>query len=229
MTPRGMHGNAAPVLREVSVLELIEWAFQQECAELDFGDIDRHGAPARPGIGIEYVLMQRGATGGRIDGGGRSWSHDDADLVADAVAHLPVIHGGRSMAIQIAQLARAGACPDPMVGARVRARPENWHTNRHGMHPATADAAELVPYGWRPQPRRNRKGVIVYDRVRYTPIVFSPLPAQIARARRNYLQWWGALLAVRQGIETTGFLSAHVLNGEMPPMTPWRKSVDCEF
>lgn len=221
MSLRKASGLAAPVRREIGILCLIEWAFQCECAELDFGDIDRLGARSRSGIGIEYVLMQRGASGARIDGGGRSWPHDDADLVADAVAHLPLVHGGRWMAVQIAQLARAGSRPDTMVGARVRVRPEDWRTNRHGMHPATEDAAELGPYGWRPQPRRNRKGVIVHDRVRYTPVVFSPMPDQIARARRNYLQWWGALLAVRRSLETTQLLSAHVLNDEMPPMAPW--------
>lgn len=214
----------APIKRRIDILGLIEWAFQCECAELDFGDIDRLGAEARCGIGIEYLMMQRGPAGVRIDGGGRSWPHDDADLVADAVAHLPLTHGGRAMAVQIAELARAGARPDAMVGARVTARPEDWHANQNGMRPATADAAELGPYGWRAQPRRNRKGVIVHDRVPYTPIVFSPTPDQIGRARRNYLQWWGALLEVRQGLVISGLLATHELTDAMPPMTPWRKT-----
>lgn len=215
-------GLAVPAKRSISILGLIEWAFQRECAQLDFDDIERLGGQALPGVGAEYVMMQRGATGARIDGGGRSWPHDDADLVADAVAHLPVTHGGRGMAVQIAQLARSGARPDAMVGARVTARPEDWRANQNGMRPATADAAELGPYGWRAQPRRNRKGVIVHDRVPYTPISFAPMPDQIGRARRNYLMWWGALLDVRQSLDIAGLLIAHVLTDAMPPMTPWQ-------
>lgn len=220
---------AAPIKREIGILGLLEWAFQRECAELDFGDIDRLGAQPRVGVGIEYILMQRGPAGARIDGGGRSWPHDDAELVADAVAHLPITHGGRAMAVQIAQLARSGGRPDAMVGARVTARPKGWNTNRHGMRPAIADAAKLGPYGWCAQPRRNRKGIVVHDRVSYTPIVFAPMPDQIARARRNYLLWWGALLDIRQSLEETGLLSAHYLTDAMPPLTPWRKSVDRDF
>jgi len=222
--PASLRIGAAPVKRAVSILGLIEWAFQRECAELDFGDIDRLGGHSLPGVGAEYVLMQRGPRGGRIDGGGRSWPHDDAELVADAVAHLPITHGGRGMALQIAELARAGARPDAMVGAHMRMVPAAWHDNQHGRRPATVWTAELGLPGPHWNERRGRKGNLIREKVMVTPVVVTPTSDQIGRARRNYLLWWGALLDIRQSLEVAGLLSAYALTDHMPPMTPWRNN-----
>ena len=224
---RALARPAAPApRREVSILELLEWAFARECARLD---LDDRPEGARPGVGIEYVMMQRGLVGARIDGGGHSLPHDDAEIVADAVAHLPVEVGGRGMAVYIAELARAGRVPDAMLGARPRYRPVEWSINQHGRRPATADAAILGPEGWPAQVRRNRKGALVHDRVMFTPVHVVPTPCQIAAARRRWLAWWGALLHLRQALANCDLLCAHRLTEDMPPLAPWRKNVDSEI
>ena len=219
---RGLVGVS--VKREISILKLIEWAFQREHAQLDFDERSRLCGQPLPSVGIEYVFMQRGLTGARIDGGGRSWPHDDADLVADAVAHLPEVLGGRMMAVQIAHLARVGSVPDAMIGATPRVVPVEWHINQNGMRGATADAAELGGNGWPAQERRNRKGVIVRDIVRYTPVRIDPTPDQIGRARRNYIRWWAALRDLRESLDQLGLLTAHNLTMDMPPRAPWQKN-----
>ncbi|MCZ4351545.1 hypothetical protein O4H61_03365 [Roseovarius aestuarii] len=203
--------------RAVGIHALINWAFSREFAQLDWGDVVSQLNGARAAVGVEYVMMQRGATGARIDGGGRSWPADDAQVVADAVAHLPLTHGGRAMALQIAELARVGAVPDAMVGARPRFRPVAWHRNQNGMRAATEECGPPIA-------RRNRKGVLVHDKVLVCPLCIEPQPNQIAHARRNYLQWWGALLELRLVLDRQGLLSVHRLTEAMPPRTPWSKT-----
>lgn len=211
----------------ISILDLLEWAFRRECAQLDF---DRHGLGA---VGWGYVsstaaIIQHEQLGCRVDGGGRSDPHPDADVVASAVSVLPESVGGRGMAIRIAELARAGAVPDCMLGAAPRIVPVDTHTNQFGFMAKTEDAARLGCEGWPSQPRRNRKGVIVHDPVKFCPVMIRPSVSQIARVRRDYLDWWGALLELREGFRVYGGLSAYHVTDQMPPMTPWKKNVDRE-
>ena len=227
-TPLARQGAVA-CRRVMPVRALVEWAFATECARLtDHGVMGALGQ-GLPRHGIEHVMMQRGAAGARIDGGGVSYPAHDADVVADVVSSLPVAHGGRAMAMQIAELARACRVPDSMVNAQLRVIPRAWQENQHGRRGATSDAAELGPEGFRPVPRRNKKGVLVTDRVRYTPVIVIPTPRQIAAARRNYLRWWEALLWIRKELEINGLLTSHSVTGAMPAMTPWKKSVDFEI
>lgn len=208
-------------VQDVAILDLLVWAFQRECAQLDF---DRHGVSA---AGWGYVsstaaIIQHEQLGCRVDGGGRSDPHPDADVVASAVASLPEARGGRGMAIRVAELARAGAVPDWMPDAVPRVVPVETHTNRHGTRAKTVDASVFGWEGWAPQPRRNRKGVVVRDPVRVCPVMVRPSADQIARARRAYLDWWGALLELREGFRAYGGLSAFAVVEAMPVMAPWR-------
>jgi hypothetical protein len=214
-------------LQAISILDLLEWAFRRECAQLDF---DRHGASA---VGWGYVsstaaIIQHEQLGCRVDGGGRSDPHPDADVVASALSVLPEARGGRPMAIRIAELARAGAVPDWMPGAAPKVVPVAVNVNQFGVIAKTEDASGLGVHGWPAQPRRNRKGVVVHDAVKYCPVLVRPTAAQISRARRSYLDWWGALLELREGFRLYGGLSAFQVTDAMPPMTPWKKIVDGE-
>lgn len=108
----------APARREMSIERALVWAFQTECASVDFAE---EAAPDsyRRTVSSAWLVAQRGAIGCRIDGGGHSLPADDAEMIASAVAALPPEHGGRGMAVKIATLARAACGP---TGCPTRAR-----------------------------------------------------------------------------------------------------------
>ena len=198
------------VRKQISIQSLLEWAFADEYASIDFED-DGTLAMGYASIGNAYLMAQRGALGCRIDGGGRSLPDPDADLVAAAVAVLPEGCGGRRMAVQIAELARARAMPDAFVGVQTRCEPKGWRINQHGNTALTDSlGVEVDSSGLRP--RR-------YD-VRVCPVVYRPDCNQIAAARRNYLQWWSALNELRITFEIHTNLSRWVVDDCMPRMMP---------
>ncbi|WP_158963926.1 hypothetical protein [Chachezhania sediminis] len=217
-TPSNTRPGPEPrTVRQMGVREALEWAFGTEHARLSYGEgLGETG----PGFGMEYILLQQAELGRRVDvSWGRSRPADDAELIAAAVqGALP-----RAEALWLADLARSGTTPDPLVGAVPRIVPEGWHQNQNGWRPATADAAELGPGGWRPQPRRNRKGVIVADAVRYTPCRWERTPREIGAARRRYLDWIGHLMTVLAALQHVP-LTWVELTDDLPPMTPWRNS-----
>lgn len=208
--------------RDIGIQALLEWAFRDECAQLDF---DAMGVRAS-GYGYASstaAILQHEQLGCRVDGGGRSDPHPDADVVAAAVAALPEGCGGRRMAIWVAELARAGMVPDWMPGAAPRVYPVDTHTNRHGVRAKTDDAARLGASGWPAQARRNRKGVVVQEAVPYCPVVVRPSARDIARSRRSYLDWWGALLDLRGTFAAYGGLSSFAVTDAMPDRCPWQR------
>ncbi|MBV7408192.1 hypothetical protein [Maritimibacter sp. DP1N21-5] len=217
MLPRPRPG----VRVEAGIWPLVQWAFQRECARLEFDEIDRITG-ARPGFGTEFVMIERARLGCKVDGGGRSEPHPDADVVAAAVAALPVVHGGRSMAVHIAEAARAGMMPDAMVGAVPRAWPAGKRDHGPGRPSKVADAADLGSLGWPHQRRVNRRGVRVVEPVQFCPVVWSPTSSQIGAARRGYLAFWGALAEVRDNLRIGRGLSCFDVTLAMPPKMPWK-------
>lgn len=207
--------------RRVSIMSLLHWAFGIEFASLDFDELGTMAGYRRSGVSTSYRLMQQGHLGCQIDGGGRSFPHQDADYVASTVAYLDDGHGGRAMAIRIAELARADRVLDWVPNATPKLYPVATHTNRHGERSKTEHAATLGAKGWPDQPRRNRKGVVVYDKVLFTPCVWSPTAEGIAAKRRDYLAWWGALLDLRGALQACDGLDCHVVSDKMPTMEPW--------
>ncbi|WP_295537566.1 hypothetical protein [uncultured Thioclava sp.] len=211
-------------MRELSIEAALRWAFGSECARIDFDEeTDPDSFVGSGSSDSVWKLMQRGRIGCRVDGGGFSPPSDDAQMIVSQVAALDVGCGGRKMAIQIAQLSRVGMRPDWMPGARPRCVAEDWRGNRHGGGAAMADAKDLGAQGWPSMERRNRKGVVVRDPVRYCPVIYTPTARTIAAARRNYLQWWGALLEVGSYLRLTGVLGGIKITSAMPPMHPWRE------
>lgn len=208
MTPRGA------ARREIGILGLIEWAFQRECASLDFDEL-ASTAGERPAVSPLWTLMQRHNLGCQVDGGGRSEPHPDADIVASALAALPEGRGGRRMGIWIAELARAGLRPDWMEGAVTRCVPADYHTNRHGTHARSERCGEIEVVS------RGRKRKV---EIRWCPVTFTPSAAQIAAARRAYLQWWDALHDLRFTFQQFGGLTSWTVTDDMPPRRPWVKS-----
>jgi len=201
------------VRRQISIQSLLEWAFADECASIDFED-EGTLAMGYGAIGNAYLMAQRGALGCRIDGGGRSLPDPDADLVAAAVAVLPEGCGGRRMAVQIAELARARAMPDAFVGVHPRCEPKDWRINQNGKRAQTESLGIEIDSSGR-KPRCHN--------VLICPVVYRPDGGQVAAARRNYLQWWSALSELRITFEIHTNLSKWAVDDRMPPMTPWKK------
>ena len=213
------HSVPRLVTRTVSIKSALEWAFGTEYASVDF-DVYSN-ADAQCGVDTIWMMMQRGHLGCKVDGGGRSSPHSDAEIIASFVAALPESQGGARMAIQIATLARSGLTPDWMPNSRLRCVPFQWQSeNQHGLIAVTENAQKLGGEGWQPVKRRTRKRGIVVEPVLYCPVRFSPAPSEVARARRNYLDWWGALLHLRTMMIAAG-LRGVIVTREMPPLRPW--------
>lgn len=212
---KAMRDTMGRVRKEISIQRLLEWAFADECAQVDF-ESEGTLAAGYGYIGNAYRMMQRGELGCRIDGGGRSWPDADADIVAGAVAALPEGCGGRGMAVQIAELARARRVPDAMVDAVARCVPLGWRQNQHGPRAAT----QVIGHGVDCSGRKVKR----YE-VLVCPVGYTHTAADIARARRNYLQWRLALMELRQTFVIHNNLSRWMLSAAMPSRTPWQKSV----
>ena len=203
-------------LRFMGIRSALEWAFGVECAPLDFGD----AAEWHVGTDTIWRLMRQQELGCRVDGGGRSASHHDAQIIASFVAALPVEYGGRSMAVQIAELARAGRCPDAMLDARLRCVPKQLaHGNQHGPRAKAEDVPADAMTGWNLCPRVGRPSrAYQWCRVTYTPTA-----AQVSAARRNWLAWCGALLHLAHDLRVSGRLEVVRITQNMPPLEPWNK------
>lgn len=191
----------------ISIRALLEWAFQRECASLDF---DEEGGMLPPSIGVEYLMITQGC---RVDGGGRSYPHPDADLVASALAALPLPRGGRQMGVWMADLARIGGEPDWMPGAKPKCVPVSTKCNRHGWR-AASEKVGSIHYQSRGQQREFE--------VRCCPVTYQPSADKIAAARRSYLGWWGALLELRETFRVYGGLTSYQVSDQMPQRTPWK-------
>jgi hypothetical protein len=208
-------------LRPIDTWGLVVWAFQREAAQLDFA---RKGDDAQGFVGFGFtsmtaIIAEHEQLGVRVDGGGRSDPHPDADLVASAVSVLSEGCGGERMALMMVECARAGALPEWHVEASIR--PRDWFTNRHGRHAVTADAADLGLSGWPAQSRVNRKGDTVVDVVRYCPVIVQGGASEVARKRRQWLQFRSALLELRASFRIGSDLTSWVVNESLPPLRPW--------
>lgn len=203
--------------RTMSIQRALEWAFRDECARIEFDEIAETSGGVRVGVDAIWLLMQRGRLGCQIDGGGHSEPAADAQVIASIVAQIPPEHGGKAMAVRVAELARAGRVPDWMPAARPRYHPDDVSQNQHGWTAKTEDSARLGSRGWQPIERRGRKGRLRKEPVLFCPVHIAPTAAQIGRARRDYLEWWGALLWLRS--ELGRFMD---LTRAMPPVSPWR-------
>jgi hypothetical protein len=209
-----MINHAAPfvvtgrIQQPISIMRLLEWAFADECASVDFEDA---GTLARgyPSIGTEWLMMETARLGCRVDGGGRSDPDPDADMVASAVSVLPEGCGGRAMAVEIAELARGRRAPDCMIDVRTKCVPVEWRGSKHGPR------AKIEVIG-----HRASRGASVPIEV--CPVTYHPSASVIARARRCYLDWYGAMLELRSTFQIRPDLSRWRVTDEMPVMLPWQ-------
>ena len=216
MNMQGRIGRASgtKVKRSLGVQTILEWAFRVEKARLELPvrrGIDEEGF----GFGMEYVLLQRGALGCKVDGGAhksQSYTHEDAEIVAATLAGMPDSLGGKRMAIYVAELARAGMTPDWLPGVVPRCVPVETKRNQHGEQSTT------VVVGIERVLHRGRWRTI---EVLACPVAWRPYPEQITSARRGYEDWWQALDWVRDGLIAGGMLREMEVTAAMPKVRPW--------
>jgi len=204
------------VKRALGVQAALEWAFRVEQAQLELPP-PKDGAEEGFGFGLEYLLLQQAALGCKVDGGQHkmgSYTHADAEMIAATVAGMPDSLGGIRMAIQVAELARAGMTPDWMPGAVPRCVPVETKQNQYGERAAT-----IVVGTERVKTRGKWRTVELLA----CPITWRPHPEQIAYARRGYEQWWQALDWVREGLVVGGMLREVEVKGTMPKERSWRQ------
>jgi hypothetical protein len=197
--------------RALTILRALHWAFATEHASLDF-DEDK-GDNARPGVSPLWTVMQRGALGCQIDGGGWSAPARDADIIASTVAHLPQALGGRRMALRIAELARAGLEEDWGQDLTPRCIPVSWQgENQHGPQART----DLVGYE-----RVLSRGQWREFEVRCCPVTFTASPVRIQSARDQWTRWRNALAWLGQRLAGQGSLDRVRIVEGLPAAEPW--------
>ncbi len=216
MSTHGRIGRAggARVKRALGVQAILEWAFRVERARLELPlptDVSEEGF----GFGMEYVLLQRGALGCKVDGGQHkkgSYTSADAEVVAATLAGMPESLGGKRMAIYVAELARAGMTPDWLPGAVPRCVPAESKTNQHGERASTIVVGTERVYS-----RGKWRNIEVLA----CPVTWRPHPAQITSARRGYQDWWQSLDWVRDGLVAGRMLREMEVTTAMPKVQPW--------
>lgn len=208
------------VKNSMSIQEVLEWAFATEKASIEYDELAASAGSQRQGISMEALLFERHLLGCEIDTSkGRSRPADDAEIVASLLRHhVPIF----ADAVWIVNLARGRTVPLGDAMGHPRIFPLEWTTIKGGRRQGkTADAKDLGSEGWKPIERQNRRGAIVREAVRYTPCVWEPTIKQIKASRERYLEWWEYLLKLQRAFQD-GEFNWFTVNGEMPPMTPWR-------
>ncbi len=213
--------GVSKVKRALGVQAALEWAFRVEQAQLELPPpkvVTEEGF----GFGLEYVLLQRAMLGCKVDGGQHkmgSYTHPDAEVIAATVAGIPESLGGIRMAIQVAELARAGLTPDWMPGVVPRCVPMEIKNNQHG------ERATTILVGTERVKTRGKWRTV---EVLACPVTWRPHPEQIASARRGYEDWWLALSWVRDGLLAGGMLREMEVTRGMPKKSPWSRAIRCE-
>lgn len=199
------------------VRTVLEWAFGVEFASFDDDEIGSVGPAGFAAIsmtaliGDQLALGDEPGVGVRVDTSrGRSWPHDDADVVASIVRACLPGHRARI----VAEHARCMTVPVWDLGP-VQCVVRRWKAaNGHGRCAAT----EALP----PETYRGKRG----RAVRYTPVIcpvdFAPTGAQRAAAYRAYKQWVADLQHVAVALKTVSFQKFDLAPG-LPPLSPWKK------
>lgn len=208
-----MTRHAFPIAkRQMSIERALRWAFADECAQIDFDEIGATAHGNRRGIDGIAVMIERGALGCRVDGGGRSEPAWDAQVIASAVANLPQAMGGRGMAVKVAEFARAASRPDWIEDDRMRCVPRDWRMTKNGPFAKRelVGAEQIIV--------RGRK--VMHD-VYWCPVRYTPTPQQVASARKAYAEWYRALLFLAVQLRRLGILSRIAITQTLPPRRPW--------
>ncbi|WP_312526743.1 hypothetical protein [Paracoccus sp. (in: a-proteobacteria)] len=204
----------------LNIEQALTWAFANECAGIDF---DKFGASEFERVGIDplWRAAQMKILGTMVQGGGSNPPAHDAQVIASFVEQLPDQFGGRRMAIQIVDLARARKAPDWGQGVRMACVPFegfemcdcDGEPSGDGLFLMGAVRTDGSPWVWRDRwrTRQERRG-------RYCRVTYTGTAASINAARANYQAWVTALI----------YLQAHLsralaiqITDELPTFSPW--------
>lgn len=207
--------KASRPARVMTIQQALEWAFATEKAQLDF---DEYGSREFERVAVDpiWVMARRAELGCKVDGGGSSSPATDAQIIAAVVEGLPENLGGRRMATQIAELARARRVPDWEPAVKPGVAPASWAwCDQEGRWTATVRPKAGSPWCWRSRQRKRRE-----RRGDVCPIIYTGTAASVAAQHRAYLAWWAALLELWHQLR--GALHSIEISDDMPPMAPWR-------
>lgn len=204
------------MVREMTIQQALEWAFAVEHARLDFDDEWGAHEFDRPGCDSVHKVAMRGILGCRVDGGGSSDPHPDAQIIAAAVEALPVEVGGRKMAVLVAEMARTRSAPDWSAPDQRGIVPCGWELTEDGTWTAATRTLEPVAYRYAlKRETRTYRPVIC-------PISYSGSAAVIAERRRAYLAWYGALLHLWSSLAPEYALTCTEITDGLPELSPWK-------
>ncbi|MDT1061890.1 hypothetical protein RM190_08485 [Paracoccus sp. CPCC 101403] len=199
-------------LREMTIQQALEWAFAVEHARIDFDETGAHEFD-RGGVDAIWILQRQHELGCRIDGGGSSEPHDDAQIVAALVARLPIEYGGRQMASKIAEWARSRSAPDWRVDERRRIVPCGWEMTDAGEWWWATRKLKEVTF------RDSRSRMKTY-RPEICPVSLTGSATVLGQRRREYLAWHGALTYLLYDLSWVRFTSIRIVDG-LPELAPW--------
>lgn len=211
-----------PEKRDLSVRMALEWAFMTECAELDLSD-GRNELHAN--VGIEWVVMQRMKVSEyRIDGGGRSDPHYDADLIAAALAAYGRQKGKGGVSVMAANCARNGQTPDWMQGVQPKIEPAAWKRGSRFKRMAETEVLRRGVVEARvPHPRNPQRSIVRRSKVveEWCPCIWTTSLQEIQSARTNYTSWVNALAEVRDILKRSRDLETINITDHLPRRRPW--------
>lgn len=117
------------------------------------------------------------------------------------------------MAIRLAELARAGLTPDWMPGAVPRCVPVEVKRNQHGERAAT-----IVVGTERVLSRGKWRTVEVLA----CPVMFRPDARQIEGARQAYMEWWEAIVWLKDVLRESTLTKRLCVTQVVPQKQPWQ-------
>lgn len=208
----------------MSIRLALEWAFMTEYASLDLGD---NLSNTQVGVDTLYKLIQRNRLGFvRIDGGGKSMPHDDAELISASLTKLAIVSQNRSLALLVADCARLGRPVDWMEGAVPKIEPAEWKSRRGFSKGDMAKETVLRKYTIAkkvPHPRNPEKSITRKSKVEeaWCPCIWTTTLQEIETARQNYTQWVSALGWIRDDLIKSGDLETISLTDRLPVACPW--------
>lgn len=203
-------------VREMTIQQALEWAFAVEHARIDFDNLGAHEFDW-PGVDNIWILQRHRELGCRVDGGGASDPHPDAQIIAAAVEALPIGVGGRRMALLVAECARARRVPDWQEDERRGIVPCGWDMTDAGEWLASTRKLDAVTF-------RDRRGRTKTYRPVICPISYTGTAAVLARRRREYLAWYGALLHLLSELSWCSAFTAIRLVDGLPDLSPWNSA-----
>tara|TARA_R110001606_G_scaffold372445_1_gene529519 strand:- start:452 stop:1081 length:630 start_codon:yes stop_codon:yes gene_type:complete len=193
------------ITRAMSITDALAGAFLTEKTVLDFDQYGTHEFD-RPGVDT-------------VDGGGTSDPHRDAQVIAAVVEALSDHVGGRRMATQIAELARALSAPDWGQGDRISITPCGWEWSDEEGCFVAGKSRDGSTWVWRDRNRNmhERKGDVC-------AISYTGTASMVAAKRRNYQAWCGALLDLWAVLNRPGMLDTIEITGAQPTLAPWQEA-----